>query len=927
MDKIAAEIAKDDLTGAPSRDTVHRIIGQSELPPSQADVVATATVLARMAAWDQRDAVARVRELWIRAATDVPIGIPIEELEDPFALEVHRSIEVDVGQRHLPLLPCYVCRAHDKKLANVVKQACGGKSKVVTLVGGSSTGKTRACWEAIHQLSAGWRLWHPIFPDRAEAFLADLQRVRPRTVVWLNDAQLYLQTVNPNLGERVAAGLRELLRDAARGPVLVLATLWREYWEALTVSLPDKENPHPQANQLLTGSLIEVPESFTSQQLRAELAAAAVEDPRLAQAAKHTRDGQVTQYLAGVPVLIERYKAAPPAARALIDGAIDARRLGHGPELPYAMLKAAAPGYLTDEQWERADDDWLEQAFGYAARPCMGVRGPLTPIKPRPSPPRPCMPELCASFGPPPTQPDNRHYRLADYLDQVGRHQRADLPVPIELWEALAFHGNSDDLGLLALHAEERGLRRCAAQMRKNAIRAGNCLEAGTLLYRLIFVDKQVARQAAAWVAAAVRLDNPRSAAAVLEKVRVVGDTEAVASFVDRAAHQVPVDDGDDVSMLLGQLGEVGFQHVEGIGEVPLVGSPEETREAIGVLGDRAARRVPLDDARGIARLLMLLRWTGAQHAMNALVARDPARHVPVDKPDDVAFLLGELGNAGAGETVAVLADRAARQVPFDHVWGIADLLTVLQQTGDQEALATLLGRDPAGQVSLNKPLGIPRLLEALEETGATQAVATLVNRVAYQLPTDHPYEVAGALQALEKIDANEARAVLADRAAREARHESPKVTANLLRELQRANANEAMVALADDASRQAPLDDPDSVAALLYALQEVGAQQAVTVMADRVARNTHQLRLHDPLGVSALLRALRRAEAEDAVSAVLAHDPASQVSFDDPDRVAFLLETLREVDAQQAVTVMADGCSSFGVSRPVRHRACIVPA
>jgi len=43
--------------------------------------------------------------------------------------------------------------------------------------------------------------------------------------VWLNEAQFYLDPAEAGLGERVAAGLRELLRDLGRAPVLVLATI------------------------------------------------------------------------------------------------------------------------------------------------------------------------------------------------------------------------------------------------------------------------------------------------------------------------------------------------------------------------------------------------------------------------------------------------------------------------------------------------------------------------------------------------------------------------------------------------------------------------------------------------------------------------------------------------------------------------------
>jgi len=44
---------------------------------------------------------------------------------------------------------------------------------MAVLVGCSSTGKIRACWEVVHLLPQGWRLWHPFDPTRPEAVLAE----------------------------------------------------------------------------------------------------------------------------------------------------------------------------------------------------------------------------------------------------------------------------------------------------------------------------------------------------------------------------------------------------------------------------------------------------------------------------------------------------------------------------------------------------------------------------------------------------------------------------------------------------------------------------------------------------------------------------------------------------------------------------------
>ena len=171
------------------------------------------------------------------------VGVSLTHVTDPFALEVHRPVQPEDAPPGLPDLPPYVPREHDEVLGQVVRAAAGGRSGIAVLVGGSSTGKTRACWEALALLrdqDPPWRLWHPIDPSRPDAALTELAGIGPRTVVWLNEAQFYLDPAEAGLGERVAAGLRELLRDPGRAPVLVLATLWPGFWDTLTARPPER---------------------------------------------------------------------------------------------------------------------------------------------------------------------------------------------------------------------------------------------------------------------------------------------------------------------------------------------------------------------------------------------------------------------------------------------------------------------------------------------------------------------------------------------------------------------------------------------------------------------------------------------------------------------------------------------------------------
>lgn len=316
--------------------------------------------------------------------TKLPLGRPVTELTDPFSLEVHEAIHAGPGLAELPRLPEYVTRDHDRRLNKILSDAVSGHSAMAVLVGGSSTGKTRACWEAVQSLPQGWRLWHPIDPGRPEAAASALPRIGPHTVVWLNESQHYLLTPTSQLGEQVAAGLRELLRNPERGPVLVLGTVWPEHWNALTSHpAPGLPDPHAQARALLTGTDIPVPETFSGPAL-ALLDKAVHRDPRLALAQQSAADGHITQFLAGAPALLERYRNAPPAALAVIQCAMDARRLGHSLPLSRSLLAAAVPAYLTDQQWDALPDDWLEQALIYTSAPCRGTRGPLSPIRPRP---------------------------------------------------------------------------------------------------------------------------------------------------------------------------------------------------------------------------------------------------------------------------------------------------------------------------------------------------------------------------------------------------------------------------------------------------------------------------------------------------------------------------------------------------------------
>jgi hypothetical protein len=809
----------------------------------------------------------------MRAAGSFAVRL-LAEATNPFDLEVHRPVQADAPPPGLPALPAYVSREHDLRLAEVVRAAVEGTNGIAVLVGSASTGKTRACWEALRLLRGRperWRLWHPIDPSRPEAALRELPSIGPWTVIWLNEAQLYLDVAADKLGERVAAGLRGLLRDPARAPVLVLVTLWPQFWDRLTGRPSADEDSHAQARELLTGWDISVPAAFSPAQLE-QLAAS--RDPRLARAAEAAEDGQVIQFLAGAPELMARYRNAPSAAAALINAAIDARRLGMGVALSLPFLEAATPGYLTDTEWDALGEDWLEEALAFTAAPCKGVRGPLAPIRPRAT--RSAVPD------PGPT------YRLADYLDHQGRRARRQLP-PADFWKAAARFADSSDLPALARASETRGLLRDAALLRKHATTRGDTSEAAALIRYWHSVHPYSADpDPARWAVAHAALDHPDAVVELFDTLLEAGAEEQAAALLARnpAAHAA-LDDPDAVAGLLSVLREAGAQ------------------EQAAALASRAAGHVPLDDPYAVGRLMDTLRETGAHEQAAALLARDPAVHASVISPDAVTTLLVALLEVGSEEQARTLASRAAAYAtvedPDADPYAVGVLLGSMLEAGAEEQAAAL-----ASRVAAEAPLGAPetvyRLLSILLNTGAKKQATALGDRAAAHAPLDDPQAITELLDTLREVGTKKQVRALTDRAAANVSVDDPGAVAGLLHTLRRAGAEEQAAALlARDPAAHAALDDPDAVAGLLSALREAGAQEQAAAL---LARDPAALvSVDDPRAVAGLLSALREAGAQEQAAALASR--AAQAPLDRLGIVAGLLRNLLEAGAQeQAITL-----------------------
>ncbi|MFF3441645.1 tetratricopeptide repeat protein [Streptosporangium sp. NPDC002721] len=695
LDDIAERIAVDlPGPGAPGRDTVRRILALAEMPADQADLMAVVTVLARLARRDPLGVAVRGRELWRRARLASPAGLPIRSpadpfspLADPFSLGVHRAIDAGTGpevsdaegdaqgktragdaggKARAGDLPAYVPRRHDDRLASVVRRAVAGHSAVAMLVGDSSTGKTRACWEAVRLLPGGWRLWHPADSGRPETILPALDSLAPRTVVWLDGAQSYLLTPADGTGERVAAGLRALVSDPERGPVLVLGTLWPEHWAALTSPPAASAAARTQARALVTGAAIHVPDRFTGPSLEA-VHGAASGDPRLERAYAGARDGRIAQYLTGVPGMVERYRDAPAPARAVVEAAMDARRAGHGPALPRALLKTAAFDCLTDYEYGSLPPGWFEQALAYAC----GAPGLLSRVRPRRDEP---------SAYP--------RYRLAGCLEQLGHAERRTRPAPAALWDALVSHADPEDRPRLAAQARTRGLYHHALLLYGAAATAG---------------DADAARQA----------------------IALLGET----GRTEEALTWLRIHGGQDDAQVLAWSGAVlnAAGHRErAIGayrRAAEAGNADAPRETVALLvGDGRAEEalswLRAHDWFGDTGLPV---WTAALldragHHGEALAAyRHAARAGNIDAPEWLASLLYRTGHGQE----AVAACRRAARTGDDHV--LKQAVALLREMGrTEEAITWLRIRSGRGDTA-----ALWEAVEVLRESGRIEEAIT----------------------------------------------------------------------------------------------------------------------------------------------------------------------------------------------------------
>jgi len=570
---------------------------------------------------------------------------------DPRRLGVHAAISVPGVPDEVP--PEYVPRDIDASGSGVRAKvaAAAERGGFVLLVGGSSVGKTRCAAEAVRAVLPDWWLVHPA----GSAEVAGLAAAQsPRTVVWLDELQRYLD------GEHGLTGaiVRALLNTPHRA--VIIGTLWPDRYTAYTaLPAPGDADPHAREREVLDlAEVVRISQEFSpAEQDRAR--AAAARDPRLRVALEAAGYG-LTQTLAAAPQLVARWEdatTADPYAWAVLTAALDVTRLGARAPLSADFLRAAAPGYWTSRQQAEAPGKWFEQALRYATGKLHGAAAALSPAG--------------AGIG------QVAGYIAADYLVQHASRERRYARVPASSWDAITSHiRDAADTARLADSARNRLLYRYAIPLYRRAADVGEekaATRLAALLVRRGDVEELRARADAGDGYAAVRLADLLAGR---------GDRDGAARVLRARA-----DAGDEPADLLAERGDL-----DGLRARADAGDRDAAVRLTDLLADRGdldglRARPGAGDGYAALRLAQLLARRGDLDGA-AQVLRARADAGDVNAAVRLTDLLADRGDLDGLRARSDAGDRAAAQWLADR--GDLDGLRAQADAGDRDAAVRL---------------------------------------------------------------------------------------------------------------------------------------------------------------------------------------------------------------------------------------------
>ncbi|MCZ4125051.1 hypothetical protein [Streptomyces sp. H39-S7] len=596
----------------------------------------------------------------------------------------------------------YLPRPHDETLRQrLAGTAATNDAGFVLLVGRSASGKTRAVYEAVTTVLPDWPVVHPADADELAAWV-QASHIGPRTVLWLDEAQRYL---NGAPGERAAKALGRLLDQVT--PLSVVGTMWPEHLRRLTESRGDSGDESPHTRALLTGrhAMITVPDTLSGDSSAVTVAAA--RDPRLAAAVRAAGSGhRVLQHLTGGPELVRRWEMGPDQwftapEHAVLTAAVEARRLGHASAVPARLLMEAAAGFMDSTARATAGKEWFPAAISALTTTAGGP-----------------VPLIAERYARDVGDPDS--YRPDDYLEQHIRRVRAHRAPPAGFWTGAAYARTADDLYALGGAAEQRRRYGCAAELYKNAVEKGHSWARASLtVLREITDGRSAAEETAAtdplaWAALAVSRERDGDDSAAYDAYRRAAETgdvwawsamarireeegepaaaDAVAALAAAAGHALAWRTLGRMRSSHGPAAAKAFDQVVSVGDGWGHMGLAQVAERAGDLAEaveHASRAVDAGVTAAWARLVRL-HWSLGDHASAVAAATGGA---DVGNPEGWS-LLAQLRKEAEDLSGAAAAHREAAALGVGAAW--RELALLADSDGDSvaaEAAAAQLAR------------------------------------------------------------------------------------------------------------------------------------------------------------------------------------------------------------------------------------------
>ncbi|MEU4178285.1 tetratricopeptide repeat protein [Streptomyces sp. NPDC026589] len=353
-----------------------------------------------------------------------PLRWPVVGSWHALAAGTHRSRPDDSGDA----VPPYVPRDHDAVIRTRLTRAAD-EGGLVLVVGDSTAGKTRACFEALRAQLPEHRVVAPAGgPDLLTA-VEVIGRTAARCVVWLDDLESCLSPDGLEPG---------LLAELVRLRIPVLATMRHQQFEIFAAPETDSGVRTEHSRTATTGARVlrqldpvELDRIWSAGELER---AGETEDDRIADALAHHGPYGIAEYLAAGPALFQEWHRAArpeghPRAAALIAAAVDLARTGLRPPYPLDLLTSAHGPYLTAAGGPLLRPEPLDAALTWATRRRHGVTSMLVPTQ------------------------DPNTWNVFDYLTD---HTHTPVPVPDTTWHIALLHTtDSEDLTRLGLHAHD----------------------------------------------------------------------------------------------------------------------------------------------------------------------------------------------------------------------------------------------------------------------------------------------------------------------------------------------------------------------------------------------------------------------------------------------------------------------------------------